>query len=569
MSSCNHHLRLINTIKAKATELQKEKKLFQTMEGAGHDIRTGCNFLCKFMPDYCPSKDIKPPEISMNNKECIETFLSVNKGEETFLNVIFNNKGEIKVLKKILKKLLKSNGEKWTKSWSGLEDKTKIDIAAICKSEANQEAWRNLQIAFDRNFNELKFRISGIQYDLSRCIAALQVEGEDMQTKNSKDVKHHISSDILFVCDEQSMPTSYDNTGSPQDRSRQDRNANCESEKKGIAQDSPKGVVDMPKVAALQLSSHLPGHDCMSPNDTVFSPRKDQTFSVTPPVIERKEMREEQTFTVPSKPNPVSCQRKIMSPTTKRKKISVPKGSELSERKNISVPRGSRLIERKKISAPRGSGLRDFSVTPPVIERKEMREEQTFTVPSKPNPVSCQRKIMSPTTKRKKISVPKGSELSERKNISVPRGSRLIERKKISAPRGSGLRDFSISVPRGAGLSNILNAHKRKNSCPIPCESSCPVEKKRRVARNRSFADLIAHDYSAQLERSLVKLQNGGNEGPHAKTGRGQILNKIESAKGLWSIEAIGSSNQQGIQHENDLVRNMISSVETGLIEIR
>jgi hypothetical protein len=66
-----------------------------------------------------------------------------------------------------------------------------------------------------------------------------------------------------------------------------------------------------------------------------------------------------------------------------------------------------------------------------------------------------------------------------------------------------------------------------------------------------------------------VKLQNGGNEGPHAKTGRGQILNKIESAKGLWSIEAIGSSNQQGIQHENDLVRNMISSVETGLIEIR
>jgi len=486
MSSCNHHLRLINTIKAKATELQKEKKLFQTMEGAGHDIRTGCNFLCKFMPDYCPSKDIKPPEISMNNKECIETFLSVNKGEETFLNVIFNNKGEIKVLKKILKKLLKSNGEKWTKSWSGLEDKTKIDIAAICKSEANQEAWRNLQIAFDRNFNELKFRISGIQYDLSRCIAALQVEGEDMQTKNSKDVKHHISSDILFVCDEQSMPTSYDNTGSPQDRSRQDRNANCESEKKGIAQDSPKGVVDMPKVAALQLSSHLPGHDCMSPNDTVFSPRKDQTFSVTPP----------------------------------------------------------------------------------VIERKEMREEQTFTVPSKPNPVSCQRKIMSPTTKRKKISVPKGSELSERKNISVPRGSRLIERKKISAPRGSGLRDFSISVPRGAGLSNILNAHKRKNSCPIPCESSCPVEKKRRVARNRSFADLIAHDYSAQLERSLVKLRNGGKEGLHKLNGHDHMLNKIKSAKGFWSIEAFGSSNPHGVQHENEFVRNMINSIETGLIEI-
>ena len=282
------------------------------------------------------------------------------------------------------------------------------------------------------------------------------------------------------------MPTSYDNTGSPQDRSRQDRNANCESEKKGIAQDSPKGVVDMPKVAALQLSSHLPGHDCMSPNDTVFSPRKDQTFSVTPP----------------------------------------------------------------------------------VIERKEMREEQTFTVPSKPNPVSCQRKIMSPTTKRKKISVPKGSELSERKNISVPRGSRLIERKKISAPRGSGLRDFSISVPRGAGLSNILNAHKRKNSCPIPCESSRPVEKKRRVARNRSFADLIAHDYSAQLERSLVKLRNGGKEGLHKLNGHDHMLNKIKSAKGFWSIEAFGSSNPHGVQHENEFVRNMINSIETGLIEI-
>ena len=46
-------------------------------------------------------------------------------------------------------------------------------------------------------------------------------------------------------------------------RSSQDRNANCDRKKSGngkkkdIAQDSPKGVVDMPKVAALQLSSHL------------------------------------------------------------------------------------------------------------------------------------------------------------------------------------------------------------------------------------------------------------------------------------------------------------------------
>ena len=92
-----------------------------------------------------------------------------------------------------------------------------------------------------------------------------------------------------------------------QDRSCQDRNANCDrnksgnGKKKGIAQDSPKGVVDMPKDAALQLSSHLPALDCISPNVTVFSSQKDQTFSVTLPVIKRKEMREEQTFTVPSK----------------------------------------------------------------------------------------------------------------------------------------------------------------------------------------------------------------------------------------------------------------------------
>jgi len=438
MNPCNQHLRLRKAIEDKATELQREKEMLKKMEGVGNDFRTGINFLCNALPGYCHSNDLEPPEISMNNKECIDTFL----------RVISTNKKvteEIPHLNKVLKKLLKANGKKWKKSWSKLDTDTKCGIAATCTSKDNQEAWRNLQITFDGKFNELQRKVSGLQYDFFRCIAALQVEGEGtaqllqvkkmtakklLQVRKNKDEKH----DIAIDCDEQAKPTSDDNTKSPQNR-----NANCDrkksgkGKKKGVAQHSPKSVMEISTFAYLPS-----GHNCISPNDTVTSP--------------------------------------------------------------------------------------------PVIERKDKGGGASFSVPSKPIPVSSQREIISLSGKRKKMSLP---------------------------------------MHRGSELDKIPNTHKRKDRCNFPSELSCPVEKKRRVARDMSFADLIAHDYSAQLERSLVKLQNGGNEGPHAKTGRGQILNKIESAKGLWSIEAIGSSNQQGIQHENDLVRNMISSVETGLIEIR
>ena len=101
-------------------------------------------------------------------------------------------------------------------------------------------------------------------------------------------------------------------------------------------------------------------------------------------------------------------------------------------------------------------------------------------------------------------------------------------------------------------MGKIPNSHKRKERCTSPCEPSCLVEKKRRVARERSFADLIAHDYPAQLERSLAKLQDGGLEGFHTHTGCDQILKKIESAKSLWTIETIGSSiPPQDFQHED------------------